>query len=166
MFGGGLALVVASVVLAPMIQASRYLSLPAAKWVIAPIAAPAKRAAPVDDFKKPVLTIKKNTELTLRSLAQDYQFTFTGTTRCTGEPCSGQVEMLIDPDGTEPAWISARSDASGHYSFQVPFKAFPHQKLDWTLTLRDATGRTTQSRGRQILLDDREQSYSQDLDVR
>jgi len=167
--GTGLAMLVATIVLAPMVQNNRsfarvsFPELAIQKTVQVPEAARpvAEKAKP-----KPVVVLNDADHLSLRSMFKEYTFTFTGTTTCEGQPCSARMEVLIEPDGAEPVWITVNSEPNGRYWFEVPFQAKSRQQLDWMLTLRDERDRRLQSGGRQILMDERGQTFARDFDIR
>lgn len=166
--GAGLAILVSAVAIAPMIQLGRSLakgSMPViSEWRSAPVVHVRKLAmAPAK--KKAAVIVRNENVLALQSLLKDYTFTFTGTTLCHGQPCSAEMEISIMPDKGEPVLVTMKSEPNGRYWFEVPFMARPRQQLDWTLTMH-GDEKTLQTGGRQILMDDHNQTFAKDFNLR
>jgi len=168
MMGTALTVLVAAVAIAPMV---RLLSNVRASDLLGTShlslrPSPAKRVAVV--HRKAAAAphaIQMGNTLILFSTLQDYTFTFSGLTLCGGASCAARVEVMLEPDGLEPVWKSITAQEDGSFSFEVPFKARPHQVLDWTVTLRDADNHMLQTGGRQILTGDRNPELKRTFDI-
>lgn len=169
--GGSLLILVVAVAIAPMLpQSGRIPYVPQAVWRRPAIkkdmllARKSAKTNPVSPVVTPVLAVQSN-DLRLHPILRDYIFTFTGTITCHGTPCAAHIDVEVAPFGADSAWISKKSDADGKYSFQVPFKSYLGQNLDWTMTLQDSNNETLQTGGSQIMINDATQTFSRDFDI-
>jgi hypothetical protein len=103
-------------------------------------------------------------QLTFNSFGQEYVYTFSGTTLCSGRPCATHLLVSITADGAqETKTLKERSDADGHYRFQVPFRAKPSQQIDFTITATSEDLLTAETSGRRILSDESQGTITRDL---